>query len=250
MPLPLPSMAQAADVAIATAGQTAVLAANANESPEQDDARWFHPQEIDAVRWDQTYPYQLLVVRRGEEEGAGWVLTFPLPPESIDLTTNIANPVRVALDGVVETRGGAPLRPIEIAGTTGVLPLRPSASGRGEPNAFETVFAGTVAQARATGRAIDDLVGVSPNLNVLSDQEFEDARLEYQRAIARQETWHERNGTAAERDAAAIHRAVIGIDVVAGGHDPRQLRYFLGIPAGENRRRQTFHLRRGQPESQ
>lgn len=153
------------------------LAIKENASAAQKDSWWFRPESIDGERWDQEFPYQLLVVRQGKdkyERVPGWKFTLPIPPESMTITMPFASTTHVTIGGIVEDNAGAPIRQIEFSGTTGVLPKRPSADLRGEATITETIFAGTIAAARqaeqAARAAVADVTGAQPALNLIPDE--------------------------------------------------------------------------------
>lgn len=110
--------------------------------------RWFQP-ETDYLRWDQSFPYQLLVVRR-ERGGAwrqldDWQFTLPIPPRSLRIQTPIPTDLILNEDGSVEITNDVRLRSISLQGTTGVLPLRPTA--RFAPfSRAQTIIAGTASR--------------------------------------------------------------------------------------------------------
>lgn len=109
---------------------SAAQLATDNRSPAIDVVRWFQP-ETDYLRWDQSFPYQLLVVRR--EHGGSWrqlddwQFTLPIPPRSLRIQTPIPTDLILNEDGAVEITNDIRLRVISLQGTTGVLPLRPAA---------------------------------------------------------------------------------------------------------------------------
>jgi hypothetical protein len=133
---------------------------------EQKDEFWHHPATIDGARWDQKFPYQLLVMRR--ENGSyvpmrDWKFTLPVAPEAMTISMPFASSTNVTLGGIVEEHAGAPIRVIQIAGTTGVMTDRPAAAQRRAFNSLSlsdqlgSVFAGTAAAARRTFQAAQDL---------------------------------------------------------------------------------------------
>jgi hypothetical protein len=158
------------------ANQNDTFAANAslaqdNDSPEQNDDFWTH-EEIDGTRWNKSFPYQLLLVKKqgsGYVSDAAWTFTLPISPESISFSMPFAIQGQVQLDGFHESHGGAPVRFITFTGTTGVMPLRGSAESRGTANLGEAIFAGTIQNAARTAQAA---TGQPPQPNVLTDDEL------------------------------------------------------------------------------
>lgn len=118
-------------------------------------ARWFQP-ETDYLRWDQSFPYQILVVRR-ERGGSwrqldGWQFTLPIPPRSLRVQTPIPTDLILNEDGATEITNDIRLRVISLQGTTGVLPLRPVA--RYAPFSIaQTIIAGVASRNFATSAA-------------------------------------------------------------------------------------------------
>lgn len=131
------------------------------------DAAWYHPDVIDGKRWDQTFPYQFLVLDRQDDgtyrRRGDWVYTLPIPPESLTIGLGVAARVSVTQGGVVEELAGIPLRSIDIQGTVGVLPARPAPGQPARPGLLGAVFAGTIAAAgrvaAAASDTLDDLSG-------------------------------------------------------------------------------------------
>lgn len=143
---------------------------------------------IDAVRWNKLYPYQFLVVQAKDDGtySAGrrwklnedkknwsaaapvWEFTLPVPPESLSISMPFASEVKATLDGVVEEHGGAPFRMISISGTTGVMPLRPSAlQGPGDRTVDiqpGVIPAGTI---QAVGGVVDTATRLIPTPNLM-----------------------------------------------------------------------------------
>jgi hypothetical protein len=111
-----------------------------------EDAAWKYAT-VEEVRWDQQFPYQLVFLQQqagGYKVMDGAVFTLPIPPEDLSRSMPFAIDVTVTAGGIVEQHNGAPIRPIQFQGTTGLLPLR----GGGQPlparNLGQSVFAGTL----------------------------------------------------------------------------------------------------------
>lgn len=153
------------------------LAAADNTSVEQNDSFWSHA-EIDSARWNQAFPYQLLLVKRNgtqytdtDSVSKKWRFTLPIPPNSISYSMPFAISGEVKLDGYHEQHGGAPIRNISFSGTTGVLPNKGSAEQRQSQPFVQSllggIFAGTIA---STQRTASIITGVKPN--VVTDDEL------------------------------------------------------------------------------
>jgi len=100
--------------------------------PELFDSFWDYAQ-LDGTRWNQLYPYRLAIWHK---EGSKWVFNsseltpfvLPVSPEALTISTPFAITTSVTLGGIVEEHNGAPLRMITIQATTGVNPLRGTAT--------------------------------------------------------------------------------------------------------------------------
>ena len=94
-----------------------------------DDVMWSRAA-IKETRWDESYPYQLIFLKRTDgiaayKDSAG-IFTLPIPPEALSISTPFAITVSATLGGIVEEHNAAPFRMISIQGTTGHLPIRGS----------------------------------------------------------------------------------------------------------------------------
>jgi hypothetical protein len=113
---------------------------------------------IDETRWDKSFPYQLIFLKRVPGSVAGYardmsgVFTLPIPPEALTISTPFAISTTVTLGGIVEEHNAAPIRMITVQGTTGHLPIRGSPfSGGAIPQAVAgAIFAGIVQGVSAT----------------------------------------------------------------------------------------------------
>lgn len=142
------------------------------------DPFWqFTDAKIDASRWNQRYPYQLLVLTVSESGtysvDSSWMFTLPIPPESLSITTPFAISTQVTVGGIVEEHNGAPIRMLTFSGTTGVLPVRETAASKlGVPDIQRFtggVLAGTIANvAQSTVVSAQTLLGVS-NWNLMDE---------------------------------------------------------------------------------
>lgn len=165
---------------ITAVGSLAQLASDENEvSGDRDaiDPWWAYssagggeePYPIDGFRWNQLFPYQLLVVRRAGS-GAytpepGWKFTLPFPPDSLSVDTPFAVEVRSTLGGgVIEEHGGAPFRMISFSGTTGVQPLTPNGALTNALSDIRMVIPGGVTQAE---NVVDAALRFAPANNLM-----------------------------------------------------------------------------------
>lgn len=134
---------------------------NDKKTNAKDDT-WFWPDVVEGTRWDKQFPYQFIVLNRnsngGYEQRGDWVFTLPIPPESLVLDVPTAISTTPTQGGIVEEHNAAPLRMIEISGTTGVLPIRPSPGQPGTSPFLASVFAGTINAAQETASTFQDIV--------------------------------------------------------------------------------------------
>lgn len=158
--------------------ETIIQLAKDNGSVNQNDPFW-EQKDIDATRWSQSFPYQLMVVKKNGNlysPVVGWRFTLPIPPESLSISTPFAISTSVTLGGLLEEHNAAPLKSISFSGTTGVLPLRGSGKTTQSTSFFGAITAGTLAASSAIGRSAQALansagLSVSP-LNLVSSQEI------------------------------------------------------------------------------
>ena len=131
-----------------------------NKSVDQQDPFW-STAKIDAARWNQLFPYQLLVVQKKNgaySEVPGWVFTLPFPPSSVSRSTPFAIEGSVTQGGYVEQHGGTPIRQIQLSGTLGVLPLRPLAVASSSGSVGPAIFDGTI---QLAGRVAASAPGIA-----------------------------------------------------------------------------------------
>jgi hypothetical protein len=120
------------------------LAAN-NVTLPNEDGFWVYSSFLDSNRWNQSFPYQLLVLDY-ENGSYSTVATFtlPIPPQELTLATPFAITTTATLGGIVEQHNGAPIRMLSISGTTGVLPGKPNLAALGNQTFAQSIFAGTI----------------------------------------------------------------------------------------------------------
>ena len=167
---------------------------------------FFFFKTINVLNWNKYYPFQIMILQENtspanisattflSSEGSDYgysvyqscILTLPIPPESLSVSTPFASTTQVTLNGIVEEHAGAPIRIISLSGSTGMVPGKESALATvsGAVNQLgNTIFAGTVTQA-ASGS-----LGVAPNLSLstityndnelASDTNFNSTRIGY-----------------------------------------------------------------------
>ncbi len=144
---------------------------------------WLRDLAISSSKWNEAYPYQLIVVEQQDDgsyapkvaTGGSWRYTFPIPPEALSISMPFAIQAHATLGGIVEEHNGAPFRMISLSGTTGV------AFGRGDAPApptisfSDSIFAGTLAQASNTARALSQFQnGTTFQTNVIPRADTDD----------------------------------------------------------------------------
>jgi len=160
------------------------------------DSFWqFIGESIDPKRWNQQFPYQLLILDYSSQNGQqgekysiadGWSFTLPIPPESLSLDTPFAITTSVTLGGISEEHNGAPIRTLTFAGTTGVLPNKESsmslaarmigqaAANTTDGQMVDSILGGRTPAFDATVAAITDVQNTlgTPFMNLMSEQEL------------------------------------------------------------------------------
>lgn len=146
---------------------------NASAVPWKDvKSRFFHSIEIDPKRWDQLYPYRLLVIdaKKGnkvvngtpttkvtikgdsanaiinfEPMGKQWIFTLPISPQQLAITDQFAINTTATQRGILEEHGGLKFKLINISGTMGTWAYRQSVTTPpSSPNRLQSVFGGTI----------------------------------------------------------------------------------------------------------
>jgi hypothetical protein len=142
---------------------------------------------IDATRWNQLFPYRLLVidvnngntiVNGGSSLGnpvvsyqqgtttlsftptqSQWIFSLPITPQQLNIVDQYAIQTTATLRGILEEHNGVKFKLISASGTMGVWPYRSAPQAPGSPNVLQSVFGGTinavnslVSQAQATVR--------------------------------------------------------------------------------------------------
>jgi hypothetical protein len=80
--------------------------------------------------WGKLFPYELMILKADDAGGLTKESSFvlPIPPQEMTIQTPFAINQTVTMGGVVEEHNSAPIRIIQMSGTTGVAPLRLKAS--------------------------------------------------------------------------------------------------------------------------
>jgi hypothetical protein len=137
-----------ASIQLARDNKEALLYGHGGESP------FWYTAQIDELRWDKNYPFQLLMVKH---TGGGryspipfGTFTLPIGPQSLSKSMPFAISGQVTQGGYNEEHNGTPVRPISLSGTTGVFPGRGTSPTLGQFNLGQSIFAGTIRSAQQT----------------------------------------------------------------------------------------------------
>jgi hypothetical protein len=149
--------------------------------PWQNVGSRFYPFiAIKPDRWDQLFPYRLLVidtkksnkivngtpttqvtVTGGKDNaivafeplGKQWVFTLPISPQQLSITDQYAINTTATLRGVLEEHNGVKFKLVSASGTMGVWPYRQSITQPPQsPTILQSIFGGTI-------EAFDNLLG-------------------------------------------------------------------------------------------
>ncbi len=111
---------------------------------------------INEILWNEAFPYGLIMVQK---IGANWNIipdaqfVLPIPPEALNRDINFAIKLSSTVGGIVEQHNAAPIRPINISGTTGLNPLR----GNGVPTPArsfaQAIYGGSLLASTLSGTA-------------------------------------------------------------------------------------------------
>ena len=167
--------------------QSLVNGLNNTQNNQANSLPWSNVQSaffpfiaIKPERWDQLFPYRLLVIdtRKGnqvvggtnsskvtvkntdtnsivsfEPLGKKWVFTLPISPQQLQIVDQYAINTTATLRGVLEEHGGLKFKTITAQGTMGVWPYRQSVTAPpSSPSILESIFGGTL-------EAVGNLVG-------------------------------------------------------------------------------------------
>jgi hypothetical protein len=139
-------------------------------------SRFFKYITIKPERWDQLFPYRLLVIDTSrnnqivngtktsqisikggrdnaiinfEPLGRQWVFTLPIPPQQLSIQDQYAIGTSATLRGVLEEHSGVRFKLINASGTMGVWPYRQSVTTPpGSPTILQSIFGGTIEAAQ------------------------------------------------------------------------------------------------------
>jgi hypothetical protein len=136
------------------------------------NSKFFKYVTIKPERWDQLFPYRLLVidtkkanavvggaapakvsVKNGsnnsivsfEAMGSQWIFTLPISPGQLNITDQFAINTTATSRGIIEEHSGVRFKLINAAGTMGVWPYRQSVvAPPGSPGILQSIFGGTL----------------------------------------------------------------------------------------------------------
>jgi hypothetical protein len=123
-----------------------------------EDDVFFPKVDIDGEKWNQLYPYRLVVwdVKTNSIVGgigtagpallgtsnngieftlthhpmdSSWIYNFPITPQSISVTDQFAINTTATMRGIVEEHNGVKFKNITMSGTTGIFPNKPTEGG-------------------------------------------------------------------------------------------------------------------------
>jgi len=154
----------------------------------------FRPIDIDGQRWNRIFPYRLLVVRAvdsGYEKvfGAGlgkeimsadalglgqfrvlfksmdtsWEYNFHMSPQQMSVSTPFAISNTSTLRGIVEEHNGVKYKVINMAGSFGIFPNRPSVVNNSSPSIASSLFSGSIAATLGVANQLKSLVSTISN---------------------------------------------------------------------------------------
>lgn len=143
---------------------------------------FFPPYFMDPTRWNRLYPYRLMVVEyisgqyvpvngyptkawgklsllpkesKGLEyvistqiDWEGWICTLPITPQQLQIVDQFAINTTATMRGIVEEHNGIKFKIINVSGTTGIWPQKPTIAGAiSTPSNLQSIAAGTLESA-------------------------------------------------------------------------------------------------------
>lgn len=175
----------------------------------KEDELFFGKYDIQAENWDKLCPYQFLIVDVSNSKptivGGGsiggantkfirysqgytitfkedsnnntgvWKYTFPVNPTSLVISDSYAINNQHTNRGVVEDHSGLRFKQIQLSGSFGIWPQRPSKDGEiKSPSSIQSIFGGTLAAAKTVQgnamRLFRAAQGKNPNKPTVSDK--------------------------------------------------------------------------------
>lgn len=158
-------------------------------------SQFFQSIQIDPTRWDQMFPYRLLVIDSKNNmvifqnsggtgladpaisfvEGTGnalitwntpnstWSFQLPITPQQLTITEQFAIQTSATLRGILEEHSGSRFKLINAKGTMGVWPYRSSITQgtSGTPGILQSVFGGTIAAAGSVVNQVSKVINTA-----------------------------------------------------------------------------------------
>lgn len=152
------------------------------------NSRFFQPISIEQDRWNQLFPYRLMVVDAAKNHspiGGGsivkttftkpkggnttaivtfepvdnkWIFQLPISPQQLTIQDQYAINTSATLRGVIEEHAGVRFKQINASGTMGVWPYRESVTAPpSSPGVIRSLFGGTL---EALGNVVSQVSGV------------------------------------------------------------------------------------------
>jgi hypothetical protein len=143
-------------------------------SPTPVDSAFYPYLKIDPQRWNQLFPYRLLVIDTSQNNkvvngvipnssltvkaydqgtstisftptGYSWIFSLQITPQQLSIVDQYAINTSATLRGILEEHNGIKFKMISASGTMGVWPSRSSVSKPPQsPNVLQSVFGGTI----------------------------------------------------------------------------------------------------------
>lgn len=156
------------------------------------NSTYFPAIDLDPTRWNQLYPYRLLVIQNvngvqsivndspssvgtsvvGDKSSAiisftplqnQWIFNLPITPQQLTIVDQFAINTTATLKGILEEHSGLRFKMISAAGTMGVWPYRQNAdltTGTGSSGVLSQLFAGTIEAASSLVSQVNSVVSL------------------------------------------------------------------------------------------
>lgn len=193
--------------AISSTASTAIasIQASANVSGILPSLPWteskissdfFQALTIDPSRWDELFPYRLMVIDATNNQvvfgpngnllpsditltyqpgtsipivsflgpASPWVFQLPISPQQLSIQDQFSIKTSLTLRGVLEEHSGSRIKMINASGTFGVWPYRATISKPpSSPSILQSVFGGTIAAAGSVLTSINNAINIATN---------------------------------------------------------------------------------------
>ena len=146
---------------------------------DEEESAFFDRYTIDEKRWNTLHPYRLLVIDITKPDSpkivssgealtksnvrvggsgsdfeyvlseqvisGGWEVNLPITPQQLEITDHYAINTTATMRGIVEEHNGIKFKTINMSGTFGIWPRRPTQDGKiAKVDSINTIFAGTL----------------------------------------------------------------------------------------------------------